>query len=421
MRSRRWTILPLAAFAVVMVLLPGWPVAGSGPQSLQVGAIYPLSGNQGENGQQELAGVRAAMELVNQQGGVHGRPVSLVVRDAPYADLAPAAVSGLLAQGLSVFIGSYGSTISLPVSQRLSDAGKTFLETGAVAEEVTGRGLPGVLRTVATGSSLGRNAARFANSFILPHLGLLPQNTRTVVLYEGDVYGRSVGDGALEEATSAHFNIVDTIAYDASSADFDELAARVDADHPDLILTASYLEDAVAFRKAALARHLRVKAIVGTSSAYCLEDFGGALGRDAVGLYASDKPSQDINENALLPVARDLLHRAIARYQADTGQPMSAAAVAGFVGGWVLFHEILPRSASLGRDDVMRAAWSLDLPEGSEINGAGVRFAQQGALDQGQNRRAVSVIWEWLAPGKLLVVSPPAYAQAQPQLMPVTY
>src|SRR5207244_4499916 len=118
--------------------------------------------------------------------------------------------------------------------------------------------------------------------------------------------------------------------------------------------------------------------------------------------------NQDINQSALLPEARALLQRATARYKSQHHLSMSAAAVAGFVGAWVMFHEILPRAGSLSRADLWQAAMSLDLPDGSEINGAGVRFADAGTSDMGQNRRAASVIWEWLGPGHRAVVYPPA-------------
>src|SRR5207302_11068724 len=188
------------------------------------------------------------------------------------------------------------------------------------------------------------------------------------ILFEDDAYGMAVGYGSIDEASQLGLRVVDTIRYDAGAADFAALAARVDGDHPDLILTASYLQDGVAFQQAAIARHLQVRAIVGTSSAYCREDFGGALGAQAVGLFASDKPSQDINPAGLLPSGRAMLARASAAWQkAHPGTTMTAETVAGFVGGWVLFHEVMPRAHSTDRAALWKAAMSLDLPMGSEI------------------------------------------------------
>lgn len=417
------TQLRTAALAVAAVLasvaMPACIGSSSSDATIRIGAVYPMTGNQGGDGGQELAGLRMAAQLVNEDGGVRGRMVEIDAVDAPSANEAAAAVDTVVGRGARVVVGSYGSTISLPASARASAAGVTYLETGAVADAVTGRGLPGVLRTVATGSTLGRNAARFAHDTILPRLGLDPRTARTVILFEGDDYGMAVGYGTIDESGLLGINVVDTVKYQAGSADFAQLAARVDADHPDLILTASYLEDGLAFQHAAIARHLTVRAIVGTSSAYCRTDFGAALGAEAVGLFASDKPSQDINPAGLLPEGRALLERVTTAWKAKYGYAMNAEAVAGFTGGWVLLHETLPRAASLDRADVTAAAMSLDIPAGTEINGAGVRFAAADRPDAGQNLRAVGVIWEWMHANDLQVVFPPAYAKAQPVVVPI--
>ncbi|MHB8510140.1 MAG: ABC transporter substrate-binding protein, partial [Candidatus Dormibacteria bacterium] len=326
-------------------------------------------------------------------------------------------------RGINVMLGTYGSTQSVTATARASQRGAIYLETGAVADVITGRHLPGVLRTVATGSTLGRNAARFAHDFVIPGLHLPTNTARVVVLYEGgDQYGPSVGYGSLDEADRLHLNVVDSISYDPDPhhTNFDQLAARVGADQPDVILTASYLADAIAFRRAAMAQHLQVKSIIGTSSAYCRVDFGDILGADAVGLFASDKTDDSINPAGLLPEARSLLQRARASYRrSHDGKEMEAEVMAGFVGGWVLLHDVLPHAASMSRTDIWNAAMALDMPLGSLINGAGVKFSPEGKADQGQNLRAAGVIWEWVGVRHRVVVSPPAYADEPPQTIAI--
>jgi hypothetical protein len=63
---------------------------------------------------------------------------------------------------------------------------------------------------------------------------------------------------------------------------------------------------------------------------------------------------------------------------------------------------------------------AVDLPAGSEINGAGIRFAPASSPDAGQNERAVGVVSEWVAPGRRAIVYPPAFAQEQPRLLPLS-
>ena len=54
--------------------------------------------------------------------------------------------------------------------------------------------------------------------------------------------------------------------------------------------------------------------------------------------------------------------------------------------------------------------WGLRHLKAKLANGSGVDFAPPGSVDAGSNRRAASVIWEWVAERQHAVVWPPAFA-----------
>jgi len=94
---------------------------------------------------------------------------------------------------------------------------------------------------------------------------------------------------------------------------------------------------------------------------------------------------------------------------------MSIPAVAGFVGAWTLFHDVLgSMNGAVTPDSIRTAALSVDVPVGDSINGGGVRFGPAGSLDQGQNTRAAAVVGQWQAVGEMRIVYPAAYATAKP-------
>jgi branched-chain amino acid transport system substrate-binding protein len=100
----------------------------------------------------------------------------------------------------------------------------------------------------------------------------------------------------------------------------------------------------------------------------------------------------------------------LAQAKAAYGGPMEIPAVAGFVGGWTFFHDMLPASGgSLNAESIRAAALKVDVPVGDSINGGGVKFAGRGALDEGQNTRAAAVVGQWQAVGVMRVVYPPAF------------
>jgi branched-chain amino acid transport system substrate-binding protein len=380
---------------------------------LVLGAIYPLSGPQAPGGQQELAGVNAALRLAESTGGLKG-PVRLQVIDAVTPEGASAAVDRLVNDyHVPAILGTYGSTLSAAASARAEQLKTIYWETGAVADPITAQ-RQYVFRTVATGSSLGRMAVAFTHDVLLPRLRL--SASRAVIVHVNDIYGQSVGGGELALATQLGVQVVDTISYDPRAYDADAIAARVGADHPDFLWDVSYLDDGIAIWQAVLRHRVALKAAIGTSSAFCMPDFSARLGSGSVGVYAADKPDAEISLAALSASGQALLGAARRVYAQDNGgATMEIPAVAGFVGAWTLFHDVLGNvSGPVAPDAIRSSALAVDVPVGDSINGGGVHFGPAGSLDEGQNIRAAAVVGQWQAVGVMKVVFPPAYATGVP-------
>ena len=380
---------------------------------LVLGAIYPLSGPQAAGGKEELAGVRAALHVAQSTGAIKV-PVRLDVVDATTPDAAAAAVDHLVRDDhVPAILGTYGSSLSAAASARAEELKTVYWETGAVADPITAQ-RHYVFRTVATGSSLGRMAVTFTRDVLVPTFKL--QAPRAVVIRVNDIYGRSVGGGEQSLAASLGISVVDVIEYDPRAFDPGVIAARVAADHADFLWDVSYLDDGVAIWQALLREHVVLRAAVGTSSAFCMPEFSRRLGAAAVGVYAADKPDADISAAALSPAGLALLDQARSVYARDNGgASMSIPAVAGFVGGWTLFHDVLGRmNAHATSDSIRAAALQVDVAVGDTINGGGVRFGGASSLEEGQNTRAAAVVGQWQAVGVMRIVYPAAYATGSP-------
>ncbi len=380
-------------------------------EPVRIGAVYPLSGSQGAGGSEEFEGVQVAAQLVNEDGGVGGRPVELVPMDVPGADAAPGAIAQLDADGVDVVLGSYGSTISAPAAEAAENRGLLFWETGAVGE-MTGEGAGElVFRVAPTGAVLGRNAIAFVADQYAPMLGVDPAGLRYAVTLVDDAYGRAVAQGALDELAARGYTLAARLPYDPHDVDMRALVADLAASDPDVVFVSAYLEDAVAMRREMVAQGLDLLAGIGTSSSYCMPQFGADLGEQAVGLFASDKPdAAALDPEGLTPEGRALLERATAAYDERFGGGMTAAALAGFSAAWALLHEVLPAAVDLTPAAVASAANAVDLPEGSLPNGGGLRFGEPGTVMAGSNLLASSIIWQWQAPGESAAVWPPRYA-----------
>ena len=407
----------VAALMLLVVLAACGQPQAKPSNEVVLGAIYPLSGSQAAGGKEELAGVKAALSLASSSGALKVR-VRLDVVDANTPQAAVAAVDHLVRDDhVPAILGTYGSTLSAAASARAEELKTVYWETGAVADPITAQ-RHYVFRTVATGGSLGRMAVTFTHDVLIPDYKL--QAPRVVIIRVNDIYGRSVGGGEQARASSLGISVVDVVEYDPRAYDAPAIAARVAADHPDFVWDVSYLDDGVAIWQALLSQHVAVKAAVGTSSAFCMPEFSRRLGGGAVGVYAADKPDADISSAALSPAGLALLDQARSVYaRANDGASMSIPAVAGFVGAWTLFHDVLGRmSGPVASESIRATALNVDVPVGDSINGGGVRFGAAGSLDEGQNTRAAAVVGQWQAVGVMKIVYPPAYATGSPMELP---
>jgi branched-chain amino acid transport system substrate-binding protein len=420
MTRRRGAVAAVGVGAAAVLALSSLLVAtrgNAGTRPLTVGAVFPVRGMQSALGLEELRGVRIAAQVVNQDGGVGGRPVRLAVRDLETRQQAAGAVAAVKAAGAHVVVGAFSSQLSMPAAAAAAHDGIVYWEAGAVVDRLTGSS-PLVFRIGATGGDLGDNSGRFAATVLSPRLGLTPQHTRVAVLYENDAYGQSVADASLASARAAGMPIVARMAYDYYAPHWSSVLAQLATVHPDVLILASYIPDGIAFRRAMLASGLHVGAMIGSTMAECGPTFGNELGPQAVGVFASDRPEGGFNADALNSVGAAAYARLKAAWKAQTGESEpSEEGLAGFSAGWALFHYVLPRAHDLDAAGVATAARTLTLPTGTLPNGAGVHFGTGAQL--GQNTLAAAVIWQWQSSGHSVVVWPPTYATGTPRLIPL--
>jgi branched-chain amino acid transport system substrate-binding protein len=448
----------------LIIGLAGWRAMTSGADVIRIGAVFPISSNAAGLAGPELAGVRIAADLVNADGGVGGRRIELEVRDLRSGDEADKVMADLRARGVQVVIGAYSSDLSIAASAAADRAGLLYWEAGAVADRLTGRGLPRVFRVGASGANLGANSAAFAASEVAGRLHKDVAALRVAIAVADDTYANAVADAAESTAAQRGMPVVLRRSYNLLDPDWPRVMADLAAASPDVIILASHIPDGIAFRQQMLASGLHVGALIGSTMAECDPDFAGELGADAVGIFASDRPTAGFQASALGPEAAAAYASFATAWAAvaprGSIEPATGAgdgygsdragygdgtsdytisgpdnapsaeeneeALAGFSAGWALFHFALPAVAPVDGSGaptfdaaaIAAAARSLDLPEGSLPNGAGLRFsADPDRL--GQNERAAAVIWQWQAVRTYEFVWPPTYATGSIAFVPL--
>ena len=112
--------------ALLVATLGAFAVSGLAPAEAQnpikVGVSFPLSGGAGPQGQHVVQAIQAMAALINESGGVLGRPIELLVRDdesTPAVGVSRA--NELISAGVSVIIEGWNSpvTLAMLVQQRV--------------------------------------------------------------------------------------------------------------------------------------------------------------------------------------------------------------------------------------------------------------------------------------------------------------
>ena len=409
----------LAAIGVVLACAAcATAPSGNAVATIKVGALFPLTGAQAPLAKQEYAGVQIARDLANADGGVEGVPIALITKDLTSEADATSRVQELKAQGVQTILGAYSSSLSMPVSAAAQSRGLLYWEAGAVADQLTGRGYPLVFRIGATGGNLGTMVSHFAATELAPRLNTSAWSLRMAIVHNVDGYPTSVASAAAQQAARDGIQVVADIVYDAHAPDWPAVLKGVRAAQPNILVLASYIADGVDFRRAMLKDGLRVDALIGSTMAQCVPDFGAMLGADAIGVFAADRPPEGFNPEALNDTGRGIYARFASAYRREFGSDPTEESLAGFSAAWALFHYVMSRSHDLGAAGLAAAARGLDLPAGTLANGAGVQFATS-AEAMGQNTRAASVIWQWQGVRHSVTVYPPVFATGSPGFIPL--
>jgi len=410
--SARWSGVHRIAIIAALLVLTAGTVTGAAENAILIGAVYPTGGPQGVPGAglDEFHGLLLAAAYANDHGGVRGRPIRIQLSAANSPDAAPGAVEQLAESGVATIVGTYGSTIARPAAETAAHLGLVYWETGAVGD--MGRdAAPGrsFFRVAASGAALGRDAVAFVRDQLARrthHAGPL----RYTIAYVDDEFGRSEAHGEAAEIRRSHLLLAAVLPYNLRHANVDGLAARIAQAHTDVLIVAAYMDDAVALRLTILRAGVPLLVNIGGCSAYIMPEFGRRLGPSAVGIFSSDKTGDLLPARAMVPDAANELTWARTEFQRRYGHPLWEPGLSGFAGGIALFQHVLPNAHDLGPAAISAAASQSALPMGTLPNGSGLAFGPPDSPSAGENLRAASVIWEWIAPNTRALVWPPAFA-----------
>jgi branched-chain amino acid transport system substrate-binding protein len=209
-------------------------LAGVGAHAQQnpvkVGVILPLSGGAGPQGQHVTQAIQAMAAIINDAGGVMGRPIEILSRDDESTPaIGVSRANELLTQGVSVIIEGWNSPVALAMQPVISRAGVLDITAFASADAIlSGEGNPLAVRLNASNSQGGAAvAAVIADKLKAKRVAFLTQN---------DAYGNGTQasiESELKRLGYAYEKVAEE-KFPFAQADFRVALTNVKAANPDV-------------------------------------------------------------------------------------------------------------------------------------------------------------------------------------------
>lgn len=223
------------------------PTTSMQPSVIRIGALLPLTGELAAKGEDCLAAMRLAVDVVNAAGGIHALGGALLeiepadTRGDP--DEAETAVTFLGREiGVCALVGGFQSAVVMPASETAEELETPFIVSSGAADEITEKGLRYTFRLCPKAEWYARDQVSFLSS------DAFPGDERPVgvaLLHEDGVFGSATADDQRKYLADAGIEVVDEIAYDADQADLSSEIIRIKTGGAQAVLTATYVADAV--------------------------------------------------------------------------------------------------------------------------------------------------------------------------------
>jgi branched-chain amino acid transport system substrate-binding protein len=400
-RSQVCRGMPLRTGLLVALLatasLPLTPARAE--DTIKLGVLEPFTGPWAKNGNESYVAMEIARDMINEQGGIKGKKIAYVRGDAPDPSAGKSEAERIISQeGIKLMTGTYASPLGIAISAEAERHGIVHWETIASADIITKRGYKHVFQVGPAASRYGTAALDFIKEDLAKRLDKKFEDLRIALLWENRAFGTAVGTGVRAEAKKLGLQLTYDEGYDQFMTDMTPLVQKLKDAKPDVLIIISFINDTILFHRKAKELNFYVPSIIGVSAGHSVPDLKDSIGTTVNGLFVSDLPVL-VNPAALKPEAQAAAVEFNKRYENVQHRVPAGHAVASFAALWALFNNVLPAAKSMDPEDVRAAALAADLPDGSLINGSGLKFSNfdlpDDPKDAGQNIRSSIGVWQW--------------------------
>jgi branched-chain amino acid transport system substrate-binding protein len=252
----------LGAAGVLTAPLAAPRIAGAQPAPIRLGILQPVTGALAQDGEYGRLGAELAINEINAAGGLRalgGARIQMVFGDArSNPEGGTAEVERMHGEGVVAVVGGFASPICLAASQAASRYDLPYIVDVGVSDQIVTRGLRNTFRF---GPGFGAvTRAALDNLVTLNNAAGRPART-VVVVHEDGLFGSGMARLMQNELPGRGFQILETISHPTPARDMSNIALRIRALNPDLIIPSSYYAEFVLLSQTLQQRRIRPKGI----------------------------------------------------------------------------------------------------------------------------------------------------------------
>jgi len=377
---KRLSVILIGAFCMLGLI----PTGVSASDTVKVGIVLPLTGDQAKFGEIEKKSFDLALEEINAAGGINGKKLELIMEDdTGRPEVGRSVVEKLITKDKVVMIGGgYSSSVTYAVAGVCQQNKMPFLVNTGSADKITTSGWDYVFR-------LNPPVSHYADS-VKTLLAEKIQPKTVAILHENSLFGTKGAQSFAEICDEAGYKVVLKEGYEHGGIDFKPVLIQIKQLNPDIVYMVSYIMDASLLMKQAKELKLTPKMFIGGAAGFTLPEFAENSG------IASEKVISATLWHQVLPFpgAMDYYNKFVARFNTPTEYHGAEAYAACYV-----IADVLKRAKSFKNTDIKQALSETDM---MTVFGP-VKFTTWGKMEN-QNIATTYVV-QWID-GKLELVWP---------------
>jgi branched-chain amino acid transport system substrate-binding protein len=246
-------------------------------EPIRIGASLPLTGEFAEPGEAARRGYEVWMEMVNESGGLLGRPVEMVIKDDQSdQNLVVTDYNALIEQDqVDLLLGTFSSLLNIPASAVAERAQMVYVEPAGGSPDMFNRGFEYLF--FAQQATAPHQADLFSEWVLSLPEGERP--TTAAYIAADDPFGAPVAEGIQSQLEAGGVETVYSEIYPPETVNFDAIAADVAAQKPDVIAQGSAgLQDGVNLISALIAAGYSPQQMFQASTPSFADQYSDAIG-----------------------------------------------------------------------------------------------------------------------------------------------